>query len=177
MMKVEVVPHNPNWHRAYMDESKQVAIALGENTAVIHHIGSTAIPTIHAKPIIDMLIEVRDIDQVDARNAAMTALEYESMGEFGISGRRYFRKHNDVGIRTHHIHVFRMESDQVQRHLAFRDYLRVHTEDAQQYSALKQQLAQQYPNDIEEYMDGKNEFIRHIDQKAAAWQRRSQSKG
>ena len=177
MMKVEVVPHNPNWHCADLDESKRVAMTLGKNVKAIHHIGCTAIPTIHAKPIIDILIEVRKIDQVDARNNAMKALGYESMGEFGISGRRYFRKHSDVGTRTHHIHVFRMESDQVRRHLAFRDYLRVHTEDTQQYSSLKQQLAQQYPNDIEGYMDGKNEFIHHIDQRAAAWHRRSQRKG
>ena len=177
MRKVEVVPHHSSWKDAFTDESKRVAVALGETVTAMHHIGSTAIPTIHAKPIIDMLIEVWDIDQVETRHAAMTALGYQNMGEFGISGRRYFRKDNDAGIRTHHLHIYRTDSDQVRRHLAFRDYMRGHADDAQQYSELKQRLAQQYPNDIEAYMDGKHEFIHRIDQKAAVWTSCSNSKG
>jgi GrpB-like predicted nucleotidyltransferase (UPF0157 family) len=170
MRKVEVLPHNPNWREAFEDESKQVAVALGDNVVAVHHIGSTAITTIYAKPIIDMLVEVRDITKVDERNSAMQTLGYESMGEFGISGRRFFRKDNEVGIRTHHIHTFEIDSAQVRRHLAFRNYMNVHTEDAQRYSDLKQELAKKYPNDIEGYMDGKDEFIKQIDKKATEWQ-------
>lgn len=168
--RVEVVPHNPNWCGAFKDESKQVAVALGENVVAIQHIGSTAIPTIHAKPIIDMLVEVRDITKVDERNSAMQALGYESIGEFGIPGRRFFRKDNEAGIRTHHIHTFEVGSAQVERHLAFCNYMSVHAEDAQRYSELKQELAKKYPNDIEGYMDGKDEFIKEMDKKAAEWQ-------
>jgi GrpB-like predicted nucleotidyltransferase (UPF0157 family) len=167
--KVEVVPHNANWHRAFEDESKQVAIALGKNMVAVYHIGSTAIPTIHAKPIIDMLVAVEDIAKVDEQNVSMRALGYEVMGEFGIVGRRFFRKNNEVGIRTHHIHTFEVGSAQVERHLAFRDYMRGHAEHAQRYSELKQKLAKQHPHDIEGYMDGKDEFIKAIDKKAAEW--------
>jgi GrpB-like predicted nucleotidyltransferase (UPF0157 family) len=163
---VEVVPHNPDWHSAFEDESTQVALALGENTLAIHHIGSTSISTIYAKPIIDMLVEVKDIDKVDSRNTAIASLGYLIMGEFGIPGRRFFRKDN-IGIRTRHVHVFETGSAQIDRHLAFRDYLRSHPEDAQKYSELKQQLALQYPHDIEKYMDGKANFIKGIDKKAA----------
>lgn len=167
--KVEVVPHDPKWHQAFEEESKRVAIALGETVVATHHIGSTAIPTIYAKPIIDMLVEVRDISEVDRQNSAMQALGYESMGEFGIPGRRFFRKGNEAGIRTHHVHTFEVDSAQVKRHLAFRDYMRVHAEDAQQYSELKQELAKKNPDSIEGYMDGKDEFIKEMDKKAAKW--------
>jgi GrpB-like predicted nucleotidyltransferase (UPF0157 family) len=165
--KVAVVPHDPNWQIVFESESQQVKIALGENVIAIHHIGSTSISTIHAKPIIDMLVEVGDIAKVDDRNSQMQALGYECMGEFGIPARRFFCKDNTAGIRTHHIHTFEVGSAQVKRHLAFRDYLDAHPETAHQYSELKQELAKQYPNDIQGYMDGKNEFIQAIDLKAA----------
>jgi GrpB-like predicted nucleotidyltransferase (UPF0157 family) len=168
--KVEVVPHNPHWHREFQNESAQVIVALGDNVIAIDHIGSTAIPAIYAKPIIDILVSVADVAKVDDRNASMQVLGYEIMGEYGITGRRFFRKDNESGIRTHHVHVFTVGSAQINRHLAFRDYMRVHPEEAQQYSDLKQRLAKQFPDDIEGYMDGKDEFIKAIDQKAAVWQ-------
>jgi GrpB-like predicted nucleotidyltransferase (UPF0157 family) len=168
--RVEVVPHNPNWLNAFENESKQVAIVLGNNLVAVHHIGSTAIPMIHAKPIIDMLVEVREVAKVDEQDSAMQVLGYKVMGEFGIPGRRFFRKDNEAGIRTHHIHTFEANSAQVERHLAFRDYMRIHAEDAQKYSELKQELAKKYPNDIEGYMDGKDEFIKEMDKKSVEWQ-------
>lgn len=168
--KIEVVPHQLTWCDAFESESRSIAPALGKNVVALHHIGSTAIPTIHAKPIIDILVEVRDVAEVDERNSAMAALGYEAMGEFGISGRRYFWKDNEAGIRTHHVHVFEVDSMQVKRHLAFRDYMRVHAQEARQYSELKQELARQHPNNAEAYANGKDEFIRIIDRKAAAWQ-------
>lgn len=168
--RVEVVPYKPNWRVAFENESKQVAVALGDNVVAVHHIGSTSIPTIHAKPIIDMLVEVREIVKIDERNSAMQALGYEVMGELGIPGRRFFRKDNEAGIRTHHVHAFEVNSAQVKRHLTFRNYMRVHAEDAKKYSELKQELAKKYPNDIEGYMDGKDEFIKEMDNKAAEWQ-------
>lgn len=170
MRKVEVVPHDPRWQEAFEAESKQVTDALGKNVVSTYHIGSTAISRIHAKPIIDLLVEVREIFKVDEKNTSMELLGYEVMGEFGISGRRFFRKDNKEGIRTHHVHTFTVGSDQVKRHLAFRDYMIAHPEDAQSYSELKQRLAREYPENIDGYMDGKDEFIREIDRKAAQWQ-------
>ncbi|WP_036480937.1 GrpB family protein [Myxosarcina sp. GI1] len=168
-MKVEVVPHNPQWKNAFKVESKQIAKAIGENIITIHHIGSTAISTIYAKPIIDFLVEVSDLALVDERNTEMEALGYEAMGEFGIKNRRYFRKHNLLGIRTHHVHIFEVNSPEVKRHLAFRDYLIAYPQVAWEYSALKRKLAQKYPEDIEGYMDGKDRFIKDIEKKAVKW--------
>src|ERR671921_2732344 len=104
MTKVEVVPHNPRWREAFEAEARQVAAALGENVVAIHHIGSTAIPNIYAKPVIDLLVEVRDITEADGRSSAMESLGYEVMGEYGIPGRRYFRKDDRQGVRTHNLH-------------------------------------------------------------------------
>ena len=167
--KVEVVPHDPTWRGAFETESKQIALAITENVVAIHHIGSTAIPQIHAKPIIDILVEVKDITKIDVQSSAIEALGYEAMGEFGISGRRFFRKGNEAGIRTHHLHGFEVNSAQIERHLAFRDYMISHPEDAQQYSELKRELANKYHDNIQAYMDGKDGFIKEIDVKAAKW--------
>lgn len=169
MMKVEVVPHDPLWRDAFEAEAKRVAAALGENVLAIHHIGSTAIPDIYAKPVIDLLIEVRDIKEVDGRSSSMEALGYEAMGEFGIAGRRFFRKDNREGIRTHNIHAFEADSAQVWRHLAFRDYMKAHPADAQKYSELKRKLAEQHPQSLDAYMDGKDGFIKEMDRRAAHW--------
>lgn len=135
----------------------------------IHHIGSTAIPNIYAKPIIDILVEAKNLTQVDTRNAAMATLGYEAMGEFGIAGRRYFRKHDAAGVRTHHVHVFEQGSPESDRHLAFRDYLIAHPDEAHQYSQLKRSLANQYPDDRESYMDGKDSFIKEKERQALEW--------
>ena len=106
MRKVEVVAHDPKWHKEFEQESRHLAKALGENLKAIHHIGSTSIPGIYAKPIIDFLGEVEAIAAVDLCNPAMESIDYEAMGEYGIPGRRYFRKDNATGIRTHHVHIF-----------------------------------------------------------------------
>jgi GrpB-like predicted nucleotidyltransferase (UPF0157 family) len=176
-IKVEVLPHNPGWRDEFERESKQVALALGENAIAIHHIGSTAIPNIYAKPVIDLLVEVNDITQVDNCAAAMEALGYESMGEFGIPSRRYFRKDNESGVRTHHVHIFEGGSSQVERHLAFRDYMIAHPKAAQQYSDLKRELVKTLDlSDIEGYMDGKDEFIKVMEKRALTWKKSQEHK-
>jgi GrpB-like predicted nucleotidyltransferase (UPF0157 family) len=169
MRQVTVVSHQPQWSVEFEREAKAVSTALGKNVLAIHHIGSTAIPGIYAKPIIDLLVAVQDLLAVDQKNAAMESLGYEAMGEFGIIDRRFFRKDDMAGIRTHHVHVFANNSPQISRHLAFRDYLIAHPASAQQYSDLKRALAKQYPQDIQGYMDGKDGFIQEIDRRAAQW--------
>jgi GrpB-like predicted nucleotidyltransferase (UPF0157 family) len=169
MSKVEVVPHNPQWRDAFEAEAKQVAAALGEHVVAIHHIGSTAIPNIYAKPVVDLLVEIRDITEVDGRSSAMESLGYEVMGEYGIPGRRYFRKDNPEGIRTHNLHAFEAGSAEVERHLTFRDYMVAHPVDAQRYSELKRKLAEEHPQSMDGYMDGKDGFIKEMERRAAQW--------
>ena len=165
MKKVEVIPHDPKWRGAFEAESTSVAVALGVNIVAIHHIGSTSIPGIYAKPIIDILVEVNDIDEVDRCSRAMRSIGYEVMGEFGIAGRRYFRKDAESGVRTHHIHAFEVGSDHIRRHLAFRDHLIAYPDEALEYSDLKRRLAADHADDADAYMDGKDAFIRDVDRR------------
>jgi GrpB-like predicted nucleotidyltransferase (UPF0157 family) len=165
---IKIVPYNPNWPSRYRQEARQIAVALAGEIVLIHHVGSTAIPGILAKPVIDCLIEVRDIEMVDAYNAAMVALGYTPRGENGIPGRRYFNKLSGH-THTHHLHIFEVGHPEIDRHLDFRDYLRAHPTEAQAYSQLKAELAQKYRHDAVAYTDAKSSFVRKIDQRAAKW--------
>ena len=169
MRKVEVVPHDSSWRETFDTEARAVTVSLGDTVQEVHHIGSTAIPGIHAKPVIDMLVEVESLAAVDRHEESMNCLGYEGLGEYGIPGRRYFRKDSAAGIRTHHVHVFEQGSAEVGRHLTFRDYMKTHPDEARAYSELKERLARAHPNDIESYMDGKDAFIKAVDRKAARW--------
>lgn len=167
MKNVELVPYTDKWQKLFATEAREIARALEEIVVAVNHIGSTSIPAIYAKPIIDILVEVEAIEAVDRRNANMAALGYEVMGEFGISGRRYFRKNDHAGHRTHHVHIFTAKSAEALRHLSFRDYLIAHPAEAQAYSELKKSLAEKYPQSMESYIQGKDDFIKEIDRKAA----------
>lgn len=162
-----MVPHNPEWRQIFAQEAKQLTTALGSNVVAVHHIGSTAIPCIYAKPVIDILLVVQNHTELDEKKSLIEAMGYVALGELGIPGRRYFRRDNADGDRTHQIHAFETGSPQIERHLAFRDYMIAHPETAQDYSDLKRELAAKHPNDIEAYMDGKDGFIQEIDQRAA----------
>jgi GrpB-like predicted nucleotidyltransferase (UPF0157 family) len=172
-MRVVVVPPDPAWPDRFLRESKRVGEALGPSLVAIHHIGSTAIPAIHAKPIVDMLAEVTSPEDVDSRDSEMRALGYESLGEFGLPGRRYFRKDDDAGFREYQVHAFRAASAEILRHLAFRDFLTTHPEPARRYSDLKRRLAREFPEDIEGYMAGKDAFIKEMERRALEWWSRS----
>lgn len=102
-MKVEVVDYRPEWAEMYAAEAEKIRAVLGENLIEIHHIGSTAVKGLKAKPIIDILAVVSDLVSLDGKNSEFEKAGYECMGEFGIRGRRYFRKGEE--IRTHQIHA------------------------------------------------------------------------
>jgi len=166
--RIQVVPHDQNWSRRFKAEADELNAIFGQEIAAIHHIGSTAIPGISAKPIIDVLVEVHDIEKIDDFNKEMIKRGYQPKGEFGIPGRRFFIKGDDAN-RTHHIHTFQTGNPRIERHLNFRDYMIAHPEEAQTYGRLKEELARRFPEDIEGYMAGKDRFIREIERKAQAW--------
>lgn len=168
-MKVRVVLPDPAWPSMYEAEAADLRASLGNTVIELHHIGSTAIRGIYAKPVIDILLVVADLTVLDLHAERMVELGYESKGEFGIPGRRYFQKSSSRGVPTHHVHSFEQESYGAIRHLAFRDYMNAHTDAAQAYSSLKKKLAAQFPHDIQRYMDGKNSFIQQHQQLAMRW--------
>ena len=166
-MRIHMVPHDPNWWQEFQREAERVSAAAGGNVVAVHHLGSTAIPTVYAKPVIDLLLVVREVAALDERQPMMEALGYEARGEYGIPGRRFFRRDDERGDRTHQVHAFENGSPQIARHLAFRDYMIANPDVAQEYSDLKRGLAAMHSEDIEAYMDGKDEFIQEIDRRAA----------
>ena len=164
-----LAPHSPAWAAAFECEATAILESLSDLSIALHHIGSTAIPEIVAKPVIDMLGVVAAVEALDARTHRLAVLGYEALGEFGIPGRRYFRKDAPDGVRTHQLHVFAEGSPDVQRHLDFRDYLRAFPSEAAEYGELKQGLAERCGGDMAAYGDGKTEFIRAVERRAAAW--------
>lgn len=163
-MNIEVVPYNPNWIKKYNAEKMELLNALGENISEIHHIGSTSVEGLAAKPIIDIILVVNTIEDLDTLSGVFEKLGYEVMGEFGIKGRRYYRKGGND--RTHQIHAFQSGDSNVARHLAFRDYLIAHQDVMKEYANLKLRLASTCNNDIEAYCDGKDSFIKYHEAKA-----------
>ncbi|RUR12043.1 GrpB family protein [Legionella sp. km772] len=161
LRKVELTPPDPLWEQLYKEAKQEITSVLQRNLSAIHHIGSTAIPHIYAKPIVDVLPVVKDLSVIDALNPAFIALGYRCMGEYGIPGRRFYWKSEEK--RTHNVHLFAEGSPEVQRHLLFRDFMRAHKDYAQAYSMVKQNLAEVFPYDIESYVNGKSSFVQRID--------------
>jgi len=166
---VTVVKHDPLWAVQFETESQRIRESLNTIILNIHHIGSTSIPDIYAKPVIDILLEVDDVTVLDSFNKHFRALGYEAMGEYGIPGRRYFRLDDCKGVRKFQIHAFKTGINDVIRHLAFRDYMRVHPDLAASYGTLKKQLAREHRNDMDAYITGKDSFIKEHERKALEW--------
>lgn len=171
--EIILVPHDPSWASAFEREANAIRAALPGITIELHHIGSTAIPGIVAKPVIDILGVVESVEALDTHGHQLRPLGYEGLGEYGIAGRRYFRKDSSDGARTHQIHAYGAGSAEIQRHIDFRDYLRAFPEAAAEYAALKRSLATRSGADIERYADAKTDFVRAIERRAAEWRRRS----
>ncbi len=167
--KIELVPYTPEWDSIFKAEAELITRALSEALVDIHHIGSTSIPGIVAKSIVDILPVVKDIHDVDRLTPSLEALAYEARGEFGIPGRRFFMKRLN-GRRTFNVHIFEKGHPDIERHLRFRDYMRTHPEEADAYSELKKSLIIQFPDNMEQYCWGKEDFIKAIEAKAFLWQ-------
>ena len=156
---VIVKDYNFDYPKMYQEEEKKIKRILKDNLVFIEHIGSTSIPNLKSKPIIDILISVNSLEDVDLKKNEFEKIGYEYMGEFGIKNRRYLRKGGDE--RTHQIHIFHKDDEfNLNRHLAFKKYLLNHPDVCKEYGDLKEKLALKFPYDIDGYCDGKEEFIK-----------------
>jgi GrpB-like predicted nucleotidyltransferase (UPF0157 family) len=164
---IEVVPYDPAWPAAYDRWRDTLAAALGPLAVRIEHIGSTAVPGLPAKPVVDVQVSVRDVDD-DAVTAAV-----ESTGlSLGVAepGHRFFRHRTEAGeTRVVHVHVFAAESDDERRHLLFRDYLRAHAEHRDAYASLKDDLARTHRDDRAAYTSAKAGFVAGTMRLAEEW--------
>lgn len=167
--KIEVVSYNPKWNELFLEEKEHIEKGLDKSNLVnLFHIGSTSIKGLSAKPIIDMLLVVKDIQKLDQNNSHMIRLGFTPKGEFGIKNRRYYTKGDD--IRTHHIHAFQYNNlYEIERHLALRDYLRTHPTESEKYAQIKLEGAKKFQNNPHEYSKFKDHFIKQLEEKALIW--------
>jgi len=172
MRNIVILEYNSEWPAKFEVEEKRLSDALSSTLEAVHHIGSTSVPGLAAKPTIDILVVVHCLSELDDCNKSMMNLGYVPKGEFGIPGRRFYSKGSDDN-RTHHVHAFELGHPEVNAHLDFRDYLRVHQGHAAGYANLKVSLAQRYRNDIGAYIDGKTPLIKQILDNALKWRQAS----
>jgi GrpB-like predicted nucleotidyltransferase (UPF0157 family) len=154
-------------------ERARLVVTVGDWVAGVEHIGSTAVPGLAAKPVIDILMGVRALADADSNCIEpICGLAYEYVPQFEtvMPFRRYFRRLEDPTTHSHHIHLVEKRSEFWERHLLFRDYLRAHPEQAQDYEQLKRRLAPQF-SDVNDYAEAKTEFIRAAEARAGEWRR------
>ena len=162
---IEIAEYDPAWPSAYERERAAILTALEDLALAVEHVGSTSVPGLGAKPIIDIMIGLRKLADHARCVAPLRSLGYEHKGEFGIPGRHYFRK-PVRGPRTHQLHMVEHCSGFWVRHLLFRDYLRRNPGEASAYQRLKLRLAARFGTDVEGYTEAKTEFIRSVEAKA-----------
>src|SRR5438105_8172350 len=163
---IRVVEYDPRWPEVYELERGLLVGALYPFVVDIQHIGSTSVPGLAAKPIIDIGVAIEEYPLPEVSIEAVVALGYEYVGEYGIPRRHYFHKGSP---RIHHLHVLEVSGEEWQKHILFRDYIRAHREQARRYETLKRDLARRYEHDREAYTDSKTEFVLATLAKARAW--------
>ena len=156
--KVVLVPYQSVWAQRFEREKVRLEEVIGEHILDIQHIGSTAVPGLSAKPILDIGVAVENFEKASALVSPIEKLGYTYRGENGIPRRHYFVK-GPPNKKTCHLHMFEEVDEEWATHLLFRDYLRTHPKVAAAYQQLKEDLAAKYPNDREAYTDGKHKFI------------------
>jgi GrpB-like predicted nucleotidyltransferase (UPF0157 family) len=168
-IKVELLPHDPQWAEKAAAESKALAFVMGSALLTVHHVGSTAIPAIRAKPILDLIPVVTALLELDRHRADIEALGYEWWGEFGLPGRRYCTKGDPATARRLiQLHCYVDGSPEIARHLAFRDYLRENPDVAGAYSQEKARCQNLHPDNSHAYSDCKGVWIRKVEAEALA---------
>jgi GrpB-like predicted nucleotidyltransferase (UPF0157 family) len=165
--EIIILPYNENWTEHYNQIKNQLINIFGDLVIDIQHIGSTSIRGMSAKPIIDVMIIVNDIQEVDNLSYKMIDVGYKARGENGIPGRRYFQYfHEDDVNHTQHIHIYEKNNAAVIDQLMFRDYLRIDKDAFEQYQQAKIDLAELFRHSPSEYTNAKNNCINEILNKA-----------
>jgi GrpB-like predicted nucleotidyltransferase (UPF0157 family) len=171
---VELADPSPTWVKTFEHERGRLVLALGDVLLEVHHIGSTAIGGIRAKPIVDIVPVVANLSQLDCNRDRVEALDYAWWGEYGIARRRFCTlQAAATKQRLVNAHFFAHGDPEIERHIAFRDYLRAHEDVAREYAAVKYLAASQHPNNVNLYNDAKAGWIRATERIAIDFYRRS----
>ena len=160
--QVVVLPYDGRWAWDFTEIAGEIRAALGELAVDIQHVGSTSVPGLSAKPIIDIDVVIRDDSVFHAVAPELNKIGYHHEGNLGIPGREAFGYEGKDHLRKHHLYVCPQDSPELKRHMAFRDYLRAHPDAAREYGRVKEDGASQHPHDIEGYIGHKSAFIERI---------------
>ena len=160
--KVIVAPYDVAWKSAFEDIKIEIESALGDLIIGIEHVGSTAVEGMTAKPCIDLDVIIKDDSMLDAVIERLAEIGYIHEGDLGIKGREAFKYTDKPHLMTHHLYVCTESSDELRRHIVFRDFLRNNPDAAKKYSAVKETAAKLYPNDIDKYIEYKAPCIKEL---------------
>lgn len=156
---VIVLPYDEAWKAAFEEIKREIEGAIGGLILGVEHVGSTSVEGMSAKPCIDIDVVIRDDSVLPEVIRQLAAIGYLHEGDLGIKGREAFRYSDKPHLMLHHLYVCPQDSAELHRHLTFRDFLRSNQEAVRQYSAVKEQAAQLFPQDIDSYIEYKSPCI------------------
>ena len=160
--KVIVLPYDSGWESAFEAIKEEIVEALGDLIIGVEHVGSTSVRGMSAKPCIDLDVVIRDRSVFGAVVEKLAAVGYIHEGDLGIRDREAFRYSDKPHLMTHHLYVCPRDSEELRRHMVFRDFLRSDPESARRYSRVKETAAELFPEDIDKYMEYKSACIREL---------------
>ena len=160
--KVIVTPYNKAWKTDFENIKRELASALGDLAIGIEHVGSTSVEGMSAKPCIDIDVVIRDYDVFDAVVEKLSAIGYIHEGDLGIRDREAFAYTDKPHLQKHHLYVCPQYSEELHRHITFRDFLGKSPESVKKYSEIKEKAAKLFPNDIDRYMQYKAPCIEEL---------------
>jgi GrpB-like predicted nucleotidyltransferase (UPF0157 family) len=167
---IRIVDYDPEWPARARRELRRIGDALGSVAARLEHVGSTAVPGLAAKPILDLQLSVAAVEPRDAYVGPLEQLGYLFVPAPEAPDYHFFARPPERP-RSHHLHVCEVGSEHEHRHLALRDYLRAHGDEAASYEALKRDVAARHPADRLAYIEGKDEFVTALEARALRWAR------
>ncbi len=160
--KVIVLPYDTAWKTAFEEIKKELEEAIGDLIIGIEHVGSTAVEGLSAKPCIDIDVIIRDYSIFDAVVCKLKTIGYIHEGDLGIKDREAFKYSNKPHLLNHHLYVCPQDSEELHRHITFRDFLRSNPEAVKKYSLSKETAAQLFPDSIDKYIEYKSPCIEEL---------------
>ena len=157
--KVTVLPYDSSWKSAFEDIKNELERALGDLIIGIEHVGSTSVEGLAAKPCIDIDVIIEDYSVFGAVADKLAGIGYVHEGDLGIKDREAFKYTDKPHLMTHHLYVCPKDSEELRRHITFRDFLRSNTDAVREYSAVKKEAARLFPDDIDRYIAHKSPCI------------------
>ena len=167
MERVEIAEYDPHWPELFQTEAPKLRLLFGDSLMALEHIGSTSVPGLAAKPIVDIQAVVRSLSVMDSVTPKLLAQGWQQ-GIFALDPERrlYFKKYNPAGVRVCQLHVYNPDHPAGAAHVQFREYLRAHPDEAQRYETLKREIAARFRIGRLVYSDAKTEYIEAIVAKA-----------